>query len=101
MSVALLLNNGVVLVLCAYIMLPLGLGMRFDRILVTLLVAVLLASQENVLLSYSGAVWLGNCSYAVYLVHWPVFLLHKYANLGQYGNGASFAGERPVCTRLT
>jgi peptidoglycan/LPS O-acetylase OafA/YrhL len=30
------------------------------------------------------AVLIGDASYSIYLVHWPLFIWHRYANMEQY-----------------
>ncbi|KAI6185785.1 Acyl-transf-3 domain-containing protein [Aphelenchoides besseyi] len=41
----------------------------------------------NLLLSCNALVWLGNISYSVYLVHWPIFELQKYLDVKMYTFG--------------
>lgn len=36
------------------------------------------AFEDNWLFSNRAVVWVGNISYAVYLVHWPVVVYYKY-----------------------
>lgn len=92
--------NAAVFGLCACIFLPYGFGKAADRILTALLVSVVLVSEENAILSNSEAAWVGNMSYAVYLVHWPIFMLHKFTSLGDNEDWPRFSGRVDVCCQL-
>ncbi|KAH7671522.1 hypothetical protein AAVH_42678, partial [Aphelenchoides avenae] len=54
------------------------------RMIVIVLTGYLLVSgvwQQNVLLNNSVSVWLGDASYTLYLVHWPVIVFFKYLSI--------------------
>jgi peptidoglycan/LPS O-acetylase OafA/YrhL len=60
--------------------------------LVVILVAFLLVGQENLcprVMSNELLVTLGDISYSVYLVHWPLFTWYRYANMDEEGVGFS------------
>ncbi|TNF65417.1 MAG: acyltransferase [Rhodobacteraceae bacterium] len=66
----------------------LGLGHPgLDALLVTLATAVLIAGRPGFLNRSDpvtrAAYWLGGISYALYLVHWPLFAFAQNAHLGQ------------------
>ena len=76
--------------LCA-LRLPLGfVDAQAQRALVTLLTAAIVALRESALsgLTASPLVQLGDSSYSVYLVHWPLLVAHRYRHAHSYVNSA-------------
>ena len=57
----------------------LGGHIQLDRLFLLALVVVLLArGGPHAMLSSSVACFLGDASYSIYLVHWPIFTISKY-----------------------
>ena len=58
----------------------LGRQIQLDRLFLLALVVVLLARRgPHAALSSSAACFLGDASYSIYLVHWPIFVWARYA----------------------
>ncbi|KAI6237966.1 O-acetyltransferase OatA [Aphelenchoides besseyi] len=59
-----------------------------NRLILLATTSLLIARPHgNLLLSCNALVWLGNISYSVYLVHWPLFELQKYLDVKMYTFG--------------
>ncbi|KAI6212705.1 hypothetical protein M3Y94_00059800 [Aphelenchoides besseyi] len=86
----------VVLVLLLVFSLPIV--PQLQRLLVVLLTGVVVGShcETSVLSNLRPIITLGDISYSVYLIHWPLFTWHKYAHSEIYTDG----GEPSVITGL-
>ncbi|KAI6212702.1 hypothetical protein M3Y94_00059300 [Aphelenchoides besseyi] len=86
----------VVLVLLLVFSLPIV--PQLQRLLVVLLTGVVVGShcETSVLSNLRPIITLGDISYSVYLIHWPLFTWHKYAHSEIYTDG----GEPNITTGL-
>jgi peptidoglycan/LPS O-acetylase OafA/YrhL len=62
---------------------------QMQRLPVILLTAIMISmhSNETWALSSDVMVNFGNASYSIYLVHWPIFTLHRYLDPDKYEDG--------------
>ncbi|KAI6177722.1 Acyl-transf-3 domain-containing protein [Aphelenchoides bicaudatus] len=60
---------------------------QLQRFLVVFLTALIISTHQNdSFLSNKLLVKLGDVSYSVYLVHWPIFTMHRYLDPSSYEN---------------
>ncbi|KAH7720081.1 Protein OAC-36 [Aphelenchoides avenae] len=72
------------LALIAVLAVPLQVPVLLCRVAVVLLSGCLLvvgAGRQNVLLDNRVFVWIGDASYTLYLVHWPIIVFFKYLSV--------------------
>lgn len=76
------------LLLCFFFLFDFGLPTQFNRFIVILLTGLLVGrySETCTFLTNKFAVLLGDASYSTYLIHWPLFTWHRYANGDQYAS---------------
>ncbi|GMT07662.1 hypothetical protein PENTCL1PPCAC_29836, partial [Pristionchus entomophagus] len=75
------LRTSIVIVLVLYLVSPFSFGERIGAIGVSLMVAGLIATCDDasiLLLSSRSMAYIGDISYALYLVHWPVIVFFTY-----------------------
>ncbi|KAI6192331.1 hypothetical protein M3Y97_00325800 [Aphelenchoides bicaudatus] len=61
---------------------------QLQRLLVVFLTALIIAIKQNdSILSSDMLVNLGDVSYSVYLIHWPIFIMHRRLDSDSYDNG--------------
>ena len=76
-----------------------------SRVFTTLVSLLLLARRtSSPVLGWTALVQVGNVSYSIYLVHWPIFTLHRYVYASFYVRPDSHApfgvGLQLICSTL-
>jgi peptidoglycan/LPS O-acetylase OafA/YrhL len=63
---------------------------QLNRLLITLISSLflVLSDQDNIIFKWISE--LGNVSYSIYLIHWPLIEAHKYINLDNYIDSGGF-----------
>lgn len=87
------LNMVFTLCLLCLVFVPFSAHKQVNRLLVIIFTTLIIARHEsNCLLSSKVMVWLGDISYSVYLIHWPLFELYRYWDTESF----AYDGEFPV-----
>ncbi|KAI6212925.1 hypothetical protein M3Y94_00087300 [Aphelenchoides besseyi] len=80
-----ILANFVVLLLLYILTYGLFASEQTTRLIVVLLSTFLVANPNGcAILSFEPLVWLGNISYSIYLIHYPVLTWHRYVDMELY-----------------
>jgi peptidoglycan/LPS O-acetylase OafA/YrhL len=83
--------------LIAFISIPIIPCKSISRlILLSFAVLIIAKPDSNSLLSNSLLVQLGDISYSVYMIHWPIFEWYRYYDIAAY----SFRQKVPYCSKL-
>ncbi|KAH7704237.1 Protein OAC-24, partial [Aphelenchoides avenae] len=70
--------------LLAFLAVPMQVSDLICRVVVVVISGYLLVSgvwQQNILLDNRVSVWIGDASYTLYLVHWPIVVFFKYRSI--------------------
>lgn len=70
-------------------------GPQLQRVLVIVVTGLVISIRQDdwVLLNSDTLVNLGDASYSIYLVHWPIFVMHRYLDPDTYDDGTKEAGH--------
>ncbi|KAI6209823.1 hypothetical protein M3Y96_00262100 [Aphelenchoides besseyi] len=61
---------------------------QLNRLALICVTACVIAKPDgNVILTQQSLVWIGDQSYSIYMVHWPLFEWHRYYDIPMYAHG--------------
>jgi peptidoglycan/LPS O-acetylase OafA/YrhL len=77
------------LLLCLFFLCGFGLPTQFNRFVVIALTTLLVGRYNETckFLTNQFSIIIGDASFSIYLIHWPLFTWHRYANKAMYLDG--------------